>query len=255
MLHCYFDDSGTHDGSRLAVWGGLAGATGHFLELDAAWRRLLAEPLPGKAPLKKFALADCRAGEGEFANYKPAERDRIRYLFRQVILDSGMHPFSFAVDAKAWDDIVTGEMRDAYKCGASGVAFSGCADLAIKLTGKMPISSQMACVFDKGQRRPEMLDLLKDAETRAANASVSVTFTFAPVADVSGLQAADTIATEHYWYGLNVLAGKEEERSPHLMSLITRVKTRAYILQRPEILSLRREFRSSLESKPKRRVR
>ena len=244
MLHCYFDDSGTHAGSRLAVWGGLAGASGHFFELDAAWRKLLLNPLPGKPSIKKFSLYDCRWGEGEFAAYKPAERDRVRYLFRQAILDSGMHPFAFSVDVKAWDEIVTGDMRAAYACGAAGVAFSGCADIAIRLTAKMPTKSQMACVFDKGQRKPETLSLLEDAEQRAAAASVPITFTFAAVMDVTGLQAADTIATEHYWYGLNVLDGREQERSAHLMSLITRRRTRGYILQRPQILGLRREFRA-----------
>lgn len=244
MLHCYFDDSGTHPQSRLAVWGGLAGATGHFLKLDRQWRNLLAEPLPGKAPLEKFGLADCRWGEGEFRHYKPAERDSVRYLFRQAILDSGMHPFSFAVDVCAWDKIVTGDMRDAYACGAGGMAFSGCTDLAIKLTREMPMKSQMACVFDQGQRKPELLSLLDAAELRVKDQGQSVTFTFAPVVDVTGLQAADTIATEHYWYGLNVLDGNEEERSPHLMSLITRIKTRAYILQKPQMLRLRRDYRA-----------
>lgn len=246
MLHCYFDDSGTHADSRLAVWAGLAGATGHFFQLDQRWRELLAEPLPGKPRLEKFSLSDCRWGEGEFRHYKPAERDRVRYLFRQAILDSGMHPFSFAVDVAAWDKLVTGKMREAYACGADGVAFSGCADLAIKLTEKMPLKSQMACVFDKGQRKPELISLLDDAEQRAEAQDLSVTYTFARVVDVTGLQAADTIATEHYWHGLNVLDGKEDELSPHLTSLITRVKTRAYILERPQILRLRREFRASI---------
>lgn len=244
MLHCYFDDSGTHGGSRIAVWGGLVGASGHFFDLDRRWRELLAEPLPGKPRLAKFGLGDCRWGHGEFEGYKPAERDRVRYLFRQAILDSGMHPFSFAVDVGAWDAIVTGEMRSAYACGADGVAFSGCADLAIKLSGMMPEKSQMACVFDRGQRKSELLSLLNDAEQRAEIAGTSITYNFARVVDVTGLQAADTIATEHYWYGLNVLDGKEDERSPHLMSLITRVKTRAYILERPQIIKLRREFRA-----------
>ncbi|GAC1403482.1 MAG: hypothetical protein NVSMB69_00060 [Novosphingobium sp.] len=249
MLHCFFDDSGTHGGSRIAVWGGLVGVSGHFFELGRRWRELLAEPLPDKPRLSKFGLGDCRWGLGEFQSYKPAERDRVRYLFRQAILDSGMRPFSFAVDVQAWNKIVTGDMREAYACGADGVAFSGCTDLAITLSSMMPEKSQMACVFDKGQRKSELQSLLADAEGRAAMAGTPIVYTFAPVSEVTGLQAADTIATEHYWYGLNVLDGKDEERSLHLMSLISRVKTRAYILQRPQILSLRRSFRSSQKAR------
>ena len=108
----------------------------------------------------------------------------------------------------------------------------------------MPLNSQMACVFDKGQRCPENLGLLDDAEKRAEAEGIPVTYTFAKVEDVTGLQAADTIATEHYWYGLSVLDGDETAVSAHLMSLISRVKTRAYILQRPQILELRKEFRT-----------
>ena len=249
MLHCYFDDSGTHKSSRLAVWAGVTGASGHFMKLDKQWRELLAEPLPGKPALTKFGLADCRGGHGEFTGYSQGERDRVRYLFRQTIIQSGMYPFSFAVDRKAWDALVTGAMIKEYACGASGVAFSGCADVALLLAAKIP-QSRLACVFDKGQRNAETLSLIDDAESRAERQGVSITYAFAKVAEVTGLQAADMIATEHYWYGLECLdaaSGQEPIFPPHLKNLVTNVKTRAFMLQRPEILKLRREFRATLK--------
>lgn len=249
MLHCYFDDSGTHSSSRIAVWAGVAGASGHFFDLDKRWKALLAEPLPGKRALSKFGLADCRGAHGEFAGYSLGERDRVRYLFREAIIKSGMKPFSFAVDRKSWDSLVTGEMRKHYACGAAGVAFSGCADTALLIASKMP-QSRMACVFDNGQRNAETLSLIVDAERRAEQQAVSITYTFAKVAEVTGLQAADMIATEHYWYGIECLdasGGQEPVIPPHLKNLVTQVRTRAYMLQRPQILQLRREFRASLK--------
>jgi hypothetical protein len=249
MLHCYFDDSGTHGASRLAVWAGVAGASGHFFDLDKRWKTLLAEPLPGKASISKFGLADCRGGHNEFFGYSQGERDRVRHLFRQAIIKSGMHPISFAVDKRAWSSLVTGEMLKSYACGAAGVAFSGCANFALQLASKMP-QSRMACVFDRGQRNSETLSLINDAEIRAEQQGVSVTYTFAKVGDVTGLQAADMVATEHYWYGLECLdapTGQEPIIPVHLKNLVTNVKTRAFMLQRPEILQLRREFRASLK--------
>ncbi len=243
MLHCYFDDSGTHADSNLMVWGGLAGASGHFFKLDAAWRALLAEPLPGKPPISKFGVGDCRWAEGDFQYYTPPERDRVRNLFRNVILQSGMKPFSFAVDRDAWDQIVQGDMRDAYACGAGGVAFSGCADIALNIAAKSP-GSQMACVFDRGQNNLETQGLIADAEVRAERDCIPITFTFAAVKDVSGLQAADTIATEHYWYGMDLKKDPDAPLPPHLKHLVTKVKTRAFVLERPQILQLRKQFRA-----------
>ena len=243
MLHCFFDDSGTHAQSDFAVWGGVVGATGHFLKLERAWRRLLAEPLPGKAPITNFGVGHCRWGEGDFARYSPAERDLVRNLFRSTILESGMAPVCFGVDRKAWDQIVTGKMRNEYATGASGVALSACADIAIRLASGMP-ESQMVCVFDQGQRNSEAESLLDDARQRVDAAGLRVQFTFAAVGDVVGLQAADTIATEHYWYGRELKTDPNAPLPPHLKHLVSTVKTRAYFLERPQILKLRKNYRS-----------
>jgi hypothetical protein len=249
MLHCFFDDSGTHAQSELAVWGGVVGATGHVAKLDAAWQSLLSEPLPGKAPIRKFGVGDCRWAEGDFQLYSPPERDWTRNRFRSTILDSGMKPFAFGVDRRAWDRIVTGDMREAYATGASGVAFSGCADIAVRLAAYMP-GSHMLCVFDQGQRSAENESLLVDASARAKAHGVGVTFTFAAVKDVVGLQAADTIATEHYWYGCDRQKDPEAPLPPHLRHLVTSVKTRAFFLDKPQIMKLRASYRRSLDDDP-----
>ncbi len=244
MLHCYFDDSGTHGDAPVAVWGGIAGATGYFIKLDHAWRKLLAEPLPGKPPIKAFSLADCFWSVGEFQDYKPAERDAVRFLFRQAIIDSGMKPFCYGIDVKAWQSLAIGKINSDYDVSAAAMAFAGCAEAARKISVMMNKMSPMACVFDKGQRKPELDFLISKADEAAVLEGVSVTYTYAAVADVTGLQAADTIATEHYWYGKALLDGdgKKDQISPHLLSFVQKVKTRAYYLFRPQLVQMKREI-------------
>ncbi len=59
MLQCYLDDSGTHGGAPVVVWGGVIGSVDQFGRLEDQWKRLLREPLPGKLPLKSFHLSHC----------------------------------------------------------------------------------------------------------------------------------------------------------------------------------------------------
>jgi hypothetical protein len=80
MLQCYFDDSGTHDGSRFVVWGGIMGTEERYEALDEPWRKRLAVPLPGKPPLRQFHLAHCKLGIKEFETYSFPEREHLRNL-------------------------------------------------------------------------------------------------------------------------------------------------------------------------------
>ncbi len=70
MLGVFLDDSGTHSTSRVVVMGGLLGDDAQWDAFASAWEARLAQPLPGKAPLKQFHLSHCRAGQGEFSRYK-----------------------------------------------------------------------------------------------------------------------------------------------------------------------------------------
>jgi hypothetical protein len=64
MLIAYYDDSGTHDGSAAVVYGGFIGHEDTWASFEPKWRAILQ-----RERLKRFHLADCEAGEGEFRNW------------------------------------------------------------------------------------------------------------------------------------------------------------------------------------------
>ncbi len=109
MLDCYFDDSGTHPGADVLVWGGIMGTAEQISDLADSWRKLLRAPLPSKPPLKQFHLSHCASANGEFVNYTPGERDAVRYQFRKAISDSEMEAIAFAVSVRDWDELVRDE--------------------------------------------------------------------------------------------------------------------------------------------------
>jgi hypothetical protein len=108
VLAAFFDDSGTHPDSPVVALGGLLGTEAQWNEFGAAWADLLDHPLPGKPPLKQFHLSPLRAMREEFEGYSLAERDRVNYLFRHVILDTGLVTLAAAVDRVAWNKLVVG---------------------------------------------------------------------------------------------------------------------------------------------------
>jgi hypothetical protein len=239
VLRAYFDDSGTHDGSKAVVWAGVVGPEAAFDQLDSAWAAKLARPLPGKPRLNKFSVGDCAVSVGEFASYKPAERDALRYDMRQIIRDAGVHCRAFTVPIEIYNRIIKGRVRRAYG-PPHGIAFAACADYSLSLaeTNNQPL----VCIFDKGQKQPLLDFLVADAEKRAASRGVPISYGFAAVKDVCGLQAADTIATEHYWYSLDALNSPRPKMTPHMQSLVKMTDPAAYVLMEAEMEKFKAEY-------------
>ena len=84
MLEAYFDDSGTHDDSEIVLWAGLFGNRYQWEFFNQLWAKKLADPSPGKPPIKRFHMVDCYNSTGEFAGWRRAATDFLAHELTNV---------------------------------------------------------------------------------------------------------------------------------------------------------------------------
>lgn len=231
MLECYFDDSGTHDGSKIAVWGGLIGQADRFDQFTIRWNALLSEPLPGKPPLKKMHLAALRNAKGEFFGYNQAEIDLLTKKFRDVIVESGLECIAYIVSVEDWLRAST-ELERSYLGDARNFAFYGVIE-AIAALAKLN-EGGLSCHFDKGAQDEAMRVIQSVWEMFRSEESKKATFAFSAVEMFAGLQGADMVAYEAYHYGLHLIDPSYPE-NPHFIDLRNRTNVAFLSLHEPEM--------------------
>lgn len=195
MLELYMDDSGTHDGSLIVVWGGVAGDKHYMDKLDAAWREQLKHPCDGKPAIKRFHSYDLEHGLREFEGYNQGERDLTRRNFRQVCVQSDVTVLAYGVSVRDWDQLVRiGDRKPDYTAEqfVFGKAIFDVAKAA--KAEREPLTLQ----FDQGRDDPGLRRLIQPVLERAKMDGRFVSYGFAPVAEVPALQAADLVVHEAY---------------------------------------------------------
>ena len=243
MLAAFFDDSGTHPDSPVVALGGLLGTEEQWNAFGKAWAALLDRPLPGKPPLKQFHLAPLRAKRGEFEGYSLAERDRVSYLFRHVILDIGLVTLAAAVDRVAWNKLVVGSMVD--EVGKpEELCFVKCVDSVIATCRIRKPGQPLAIVIDEGVRpQLEMWGRLYKSQREKYPKIAGIAF--ATVSEVLPLQAADLIATETYQFAQEWLKNPENPKAnPHFQDFIMRDLTGGVILTTEHIQEMVERWQS-----------
>ncbi|MGH7013176.1 MAG: DUF3800 domain-containing protein [Stellaceae bacterium] len=198
VLGAFFDDSGTHTTSPFVVMGGVLGTAEQWDHFERAWTALLANPLPGKPPLRQFHLSPCRAHRGEFELYTRFESDHLEQLFRRIIIDIGFMTFANAVDKVAWDELVTGEIA-AQLGDPLEFCLVKCIDQVIGAIRIRKPNETVDFWFDDGTSKKlgawrAVYDLAKEKYPEISGIH------FAPVEKVVALQAADTVAFATYQY-------------------------------------------------------
>lgn len=232
MLQGYFDDSGTHDSSDVVVWAGFIGTPDQWAKLSDDWNARLRAPFAGepgrqKPPLAMFHLAECVSKKGAFRDYSEAECDRIQWLFREIIVQSGVIGLGYAVDRIAYSALSD---EDRQRMGdAEAACVSGCvmgADRAVEDHFGEPAPLTMN--FD--QRRTSALERMGAEEIVLGYGQLrSITaLSLRGVAQCPPLQAADILATEHRWDVQRRIRGEANPR-PHFASFMHRIHCQGFL--------------------------
>jgi hypothetical protein len=245
VVAAFFDDSGTHPDSPVVAIGGLLGTVEQWDAFGAAWGELLETPLPGKPKLSQFHLSPCRALRDEFRDYSRADSDRITYLFRQVILSTGLVTVAAAVDRTAWNELVVGEIAE--QLGQPDeLCFVKCIDSIVGIVRLQKPEEKILIAFDRGTRahlEPWAAACLAQSEIYPEIAGIG----FAKVSEVLALQGADMIATETYQYAQEwIKDGEDATPNPHFKDYLKRDLSCGLIIDRARIEEVVARVRETL---------
>ena len=215
MLECYLDDSGTHDSSKVIVWGGIAGHQQYLGEFEEDWNARLREPCEGKPPLTKgFHSYGLTHGVGEFEGYNEAERDRTRFLFRKCILDAGLSWISCGISVAAWN-----EHASLFRLGlgtAERLVFGK--SIMLVCDSAHENAERISFQFDKG-RESYVSSIIQPAIDEANIDNSLTSHGFSCVSKNVGLQAADLVAHETYRYFTQYVDDQSATPNAHLARL------------------------------------
>ncbi len=235
MVFCA-DDSGTHKGSRVVVWGGILGYQDFFDELAVAWKRCLAEPCEGRPPISAFHSSHLAASDGEFGGYNRGERDRTRFNFRKAIIESGLTILSLGASAEDWDELVNDHAR--VMLGSSERLVFGKLILA-GCRAAQSENQRLVFRFDAGRRTEELETMIPPALDEANIDKDNVEFQYNTVSKDIGLQAADLVAHETFQFFSEYIDNSDAVAGPHLTKLFEDAHdAKAWWVGRQEIQNL-----------------
>lgn len=204
MLRAYFDDSGTHRSSDVILIGGLVGTINQWDQFEAQWAAKLAEPLPGKPPLRRFHLSECNACDGDFGSYNRAESDAVIHDFRQIIIDTALIGAAFAIDRRAWDQFIVGNYLRRRFGNAVDACVERCLSECMAIAGPHPQGDVVSVWFDRSIKSPRAQEIADRFMRPLMRPRIS-TVLFGSVVDLLPLQGADIVATESYWHAIQWL--------------------------------------------------
>jgi hypothetical protein len=197
----YFDDSGTHGSSEVVVWGGLMGTESQWLKFEKDWKAKLAEPLPGKPPLRRFHMADCMARDQEFRGYSDPEKNAVIHDFRQIILDAGVYGYAAAVVIADWNEILGGKSYGRFG-DADFFCMNLCVMHAARFARDFTEDRFISLVFDDRKEHTEanrlVLSIFEEAYNTHRGDEDIAGISFLPNTKFVPLQGADMIAWETY---------------------------------------------------------
>jgi hypothetical protein len=198
MLRAYFDDSGTHEGSKIVVVAGIMGTESELLSLELLSREILNDPVCGLRPaIAEFHAHDCFESKGGFQGWRRPETDFFRYQLRQSIIKSHVSAYGIAYFKEDWDDIIQGGLRNLFG-NAEGNAVRNCFVRALKWAKANCFDRELSFIFDQSDDTARKRDVLAvyDAFRRHGEEIKLSGVSFLNSQKALHLQAADMFAWE-----------------------------------------------------------
>ncbi|HWY14723.1 MAG TPA: DUF3800 domain-containing protein [Rhizomicrobium sp.] len=232
MLTGYFDDSGTHAGSKVVVWAGFVAPASNWANLDTQWRAILA-----REKISAFHMSACLAREGGFENWRQADADKVIHDLRQAIKSSNVYGIGSAVSVADWEAVVKPHRYAHLMAPPDDFAFSGCIWHAMELARKNAHGPDLSLVFDDRERvMPVTQSIIDHYKKEAGKIGAAISVTFQKCVRFTGLQAADMLAWESYTYAKKwVETGSRQTARPHFQDFLSWARMRGSFLDREQL--------------------
>lgn len=219
--------------------GGLIGDDKQWAGFCSEWSAKLKKPVPDRAPLQKFHMAECEAGAGSFAGWSRAERDLVVHDFRQIILEAQVHGFVCGVSRPDWDELVIGKNKIALG-DAERFCVMHCMRQTVEIALSGSAEKHFSLVFDKRGDRDSIhrrvYEVFELAFLFAPDMGTAHGIAFQASDEALPLQAADLIAWEFYQlFSAYAHKGNKVPARPHMMRLIESNRFLCMFLQRRDI--------------------
>jgi len=213
MFSLYFDDSGTHEESPVAVASCYISTYDQWNALEGDWAEAKKEK-----PFGTFHMADALVGARDFRGWTWEERERlIRRLLTMIRLRARIG-LTTSVIKKHYDSLITGKLRE--RCGKHySFAVRKCLHDIAAWRSKFGITGPMQYVFDQmSEGKGEIMNILDEYITAGDGANLGLSqggYSFQSKKNLVPLQAADALAHESLRHMKNCIISPNPQRHDH----------------------------------------
>jgi hypothetical protein len=192
----YFDDSGTHQESSIAVGAAFVSTVEQWKEFSRNW-----EEVKEKEGFKVFHMAEFAANHGEFEKWDNAKRRRVLNRLCNIIRIRTQGGWATSVTKKAYDQVIVEPFREWAGRFHYTFCVRQCAGKVAKWRERQKPPASLRYVFDRMSRgKGEIMSVLDRAirgseiESKTTGIKPLSGYAFDDKAEVLPIQAADIYA-------------------------------------------------------------
>jgi hypothetical protein len=231
QIETYFDESGSHDGSRVLCVAGYVFEKTQAIRFTRKWKKVLS-----RFGLPYFHMVDCAHGNGVFANLKPSQRVAVEKAMIKLIQENVRQGLAVTIDAKEFKEVMPYHP-------SIGTPYSFCCHLIIAgvagVIDANPSIGKCGYFFEAGHQSMSeanriMTELFAHPEAKSRQRYAG--HAFVSKEDAPAVQAADLLAWQWYKDRNRQLDGRPRRKD--CAALLKGQHTNAIHLDRDRIAEL-----------------